>query len=70
MVKKWLNLGLQLAITAVLKLGNVFAIFIFPDYRKAPDPPTNAPSAPTTMNDTNGTDTLTRPNHPEDNTYP
>ena len=44
MVKRILNLDLQLAITVILKLDNFFAIFIFLAYRKAPEPSTNTPT--------------------------
>ena len=43
MVKRSSNLDLQLARTAVLKLGQFFAIFVFPAYCKAPEPSTNTP---------------------------
>ena len=46
-----------MARTVVSKLGNFFAIFIFPAYLKKPEPSTNAPVAPTALNDTPSTDT-------------
>ena len=44
MAKGSLILDLKLARTVVLELGHFFAIFVFPAYRKASKPTTNAPA--------------------------
>ena len=67
MVKRNLNLGLQLTRTVVLKLGHFSAIFIFPAYHKVHEPSTKDPTTASALNNMTGTDNASGSKPPDDN---